>query len=599
MLAGYTIMVSISSAFALFIGMFIIYNSFAIAVTQRRSEIGILRALGATRRQVRWLFLGESAVLGCVGSLLGLGLGMLIAQATSAAISGIAGDLYGVAQQATEVATRPVVLALAVLAGVATSLVAAVVPARNAANVDPVQALQKGQYQVVSVQESRVRVILAAVAGGVAVACLTATERRPLFYAGYAFALAGAVLLAPLVSARLARTLRPVLTFLRPVEGALAADSLIQAPRRTSATVLALMLSLALIVAFAGMARASYGSVVDWMQTSLNPDLFVMPSPRLDLRTLRFPADMAAEIKAVPGVERVQMYRNGRITFRGVPVMAVALEMESVAATARSRPVSGDAAKMYHQAAAGEGVIVSDNLAQRLQLGFGEILEIPAPYGTIRLPIVGIIVDYTDQQGAVFMDRTLWVRHWQDDSVNDFRVFLAPDAAMADVRQRIVDRYAGERQLFVLTSDESRSYVLRITDQWFGLMTVQVAVAVFVAILGIVNTLTVSIADRRRELGVLQAVGALRGQIRRTIWLEALAVATLGVILGCAVGALNLYYVLDIVQRDVAGLRLDYEYPVTTVLTLIPAILGAAFAAAIWPAESALRMPLVEALEYE
>jgi putative ABC transport system permease protein len=141
--------------------------------------------------------------------------------------------------------------------------------------------------------------------------------------------------------------------------------------------------------------------------------------------------------------------------------------------------------------------------------------------------------------------------------------------------------------------------VLQVTDQWFGLMNVQVAVAVFVAVLGIVNSLTVSIADRQRELGVLQAVGALRGQVRRTIWLEALTVALIGVMLGCVVGALNLYYVLDIVQRDVAGLRLDYAYPLSTVFTLVPAMLLAAFLAALWPAEAAVRTPLVEALEYE
>jgi putative ABC transport system permease protein len=227
------------------------------------------------------------------------------------------------------------------------------------------------------------------------------------------------------------------------------------------------------------------------------------------------------------------------------------------------------------------------------------VLDIPAPHGTIRLPVVGIIVDYSDQQGAVLMDRSVFVNHWQDDSVTDIRVFVAPGAGISAVRQRIIERYAGERQLFVLTSEESRAYVLNIANQWFGLMYIQVAVAVFVAILGIVNTLTVSITDRRRELGVLQAVGALRGQIRRTIWIEALAVAALGVTLGCALGALNLYYVLDIVQRDVAGLRLDYDYPVMTGLALVPAILGAAFAAAIWPAEAALRTPLVEALEYE
>jgi putative ABC transport system permease protein len=208
-------------------------------------------------------------------------------------------------------------------------------------------------------------------------------------------------------------------------------------------------------------------------------------------------------------------------------------------------------------------------------------------------------VDYTDQQGAVLMDRSVFLRYWRDESVTDFRIFVAPGAAIDQVRQRIIDRFAGQRQLFVLTSEDSRSYVLNIANQWFGLMYVQVAVAVFVAVLGIVNTLTVSIADRRRELGVLQAVGALRSQVRRTIWLEAIAIGALGLTLGCAVGAINLYYVLDIVQRDVAGLRLDYEDPVATVLALVPTILGAAFVAAVWPAEAALRTPLAEALEYE
>ena len=265
MLAGYTVMVSISSVFALFIGMFIIYNSFAIAVTQRRSEIGILRALGATRRQIRWLFLGESAAMGLFGSLVGLALGIVIARATASAIGGLAGDLYGVARQAGEVATAPVVLVLAVVGGMGTSVLAAVIPARSAANVDPVQALQKGRYQVMSAREGRTRVLLGCVIVLISILCLVATDLRPLFYAGYILALIATVLLAPLVSAALARGVRPLLQIVRPVEGALAADSLIQSPRRTSATVLALMLSLALIVAFAGMARASYGSVKSTM----------------------------------------------------------------------------------------------------------------------------------------------------------------------------------------------------------------------------------------------------------------------------------------------------------------------------------------------
>ena len=120
-------------------------------------------------------------------------------------------------------------------------------------------------------------------------------------------------------------------------------------------------------------------------------------------------------------------------------------------------------------------------------------------------------------------------------------MFLEPGTNVADVRQRIIDRFTGERHVFVLTNEEARQYVLRIADQWFSLMNVQIGIAVLVAILGIVNTLTVSITDRRRELGVLKAVGAQRGQIRGAIWLEAASVAVIGLVLGSVLGAINLY----------------------------------------------------------
>jgi putative ABC transport system permease protein len=599
MLAAYSMMVGISSLFALFIGMFIIYNAFAIAVTQRRSEIGILRALGATRGQIRWLFLGESAVTGLIGSLGGLVFGVLIARGIAASIGTLIADVYGVAQHAGELSTSPGLLMLALAIGIGTSIVAAAVPARNAARVDPVQALQKGKYQVLSAGESRMRVIAGAILGAVSIVCLSIGGSRPIFYTGYVLAIVVSLLISPLLSLAMAKAIRPILKWMRPVEGALAADSLIQSPRRTSASVAALMLSLALVVAFAGMARASYSSIIDWMETALNPELFILPSQTIVARTIRFPPSMAPEVAAIPGVERVQMVRDARIVFRKTPVMVVAVEVNSIAQTARREPVAGDADDMYRRTAAGEGLMVSDNLAQLQRLKLGEMLEVPAPNGLIRLPIVGIVVDYSDQQGTILMDRTLFLKYWNDDSVNVFRIYLKPGAQIAEVRQRIVEQYAGQRQVFVLTNGELKSYILKITDQWFGLTSVQIAVAVLVAILGIVNTLTVSITDRRRELGVLQAVGGLHGQIRRTIWLEALSIGTLGLVLGFALGAVNLYYILQIVHNDIAGMRLDYAFPVGTVLALVPTILGAALVAAIWPAESAVHGSLVEALEYE
>jgi putative ABC transport system permease protein len=606
MLSAYSMMVDISSLFALFIGMFIIYNSFAIAVTQRRSEIGILRALGATRRQIRWLFLGESAVTGLVGSLGGLLFGVLIARGIAASIGSLISDVYGVSQRADELATNPRLLALALAIGIVTSVIAALIPARSAARVDPVQALQKGKYQVLSAGESRLRTMVAMLLAAVSIACLlipavvrSAAGSRVVFYSGYVSAIAVALLLSPLLSLGLARALRPLLKWLRPVEGALAADSLIQSPRRTSASVAALMLSLALVIAFGGMARASYHSILDWMQTALNPDLFVMPSQNIVVRTVRFPRTMGAEVAAVPGVERVQMVRDAHVVFRGTPVMIVAIEVASLAQTARRTPVSGNAAEMYRQTAAGEGLMVSDNLAQLQRLQLGDVLELPAPHGTIRLPIVGIVVDYSDQQGTILMDRVVFERYWHDDSVNIFRVYVTPGATVAAVRQAIIERFAGKRQVFVLTNGELKAYILHVTDQWFGLTSVQIAVAVLVAILGIVNTLTVSITDRRRELGVLQAVGGLHGQIRRTIWIEALSIGGLGLALGFGLGAVNLFYILQIVHHDIAGMRLEYEFPWNIAFGLVPAILASAFIAAIWPAESAVRGSLVEALEYE
>ena len=599
MLAAYSMMVNISSLFALFIGMFIIYNSFAIAVTQRRSEIGILRALGATRAQIRWLFLGESAVTGVIGSIGGVLFGMLIARGIAASIGTLINDVYGVAQRAGDVATRPALLVTALAIGVATSIVAALIPARNAARVDPVQALQKGKYQTLSIAESRWRVVLAAVACVVSAGCLVFSQVRAAFYVGYVLAVVVALLLSPMLSVALARALRPLVKAVRPVEGALAADSLIQAPRRTSASVAAVMLSLALVVAFAGMARASYDSIIGWMETAFNPELFVAPSQNIVIRTIRFPESMHDELAAVPGIARVQSVRDARIVFRGTPIMVVAVDVKSISETARREPIEGNADDMYARTAGGAALMVSDNLAQLQHLRIGEILDVPAPYGTIRLPIAGIVLDYSDQQGTILMDRTLFQKYWHDDSVNVFRVYLAPGANVPDVRQRILERYSGTRQVFVLTNQELKNYILKITDQWFGLTSVQMAVAVLVAILGIVNTLTVSITDRRRELGVLQAVGGMRAQIRRTIWIEALSIGTLGLILGFVLGAINLYYILEIVHRDIAGMRLDYRFPTTVVAALVPTILAAAFVAALWPAESAVRGSLVEALEYE
>ncbi len=598
--AAHRISINISSVFALLIGMFIIYNSFTIAVTQRRYEIGILRALGAGRGQIRTLFLMESFIEGVIGSAVGLALGMGLARGMMGQIGGLIESLYGLDQPGNGVLSAdPWLLGASFAVGVLTSMFAALLPANEASRVNPVTALQKGKAQEISEKETRLRGWAAVIFGAVAAGCLVFGAYRFIFYFGFLLTILGALLLTPTIALGITRLLRPLLSRLRPVEGALAADSLIQAPRRTAATVAALMLSLTMVVGFGGVAGASYHSITKWMEIALNPDLVVATSDNLASRTYRFPASLGEAIRKLDGVRVVQDVSAPRIIFRGKPILLVAIDITSVQQNAPRRPVQGDETTMYREASAGRGIIAAENLAELQHLRLGEVVDLPTPAGVLHLPLVGIVEDYSDQQGTFLIDRTLYKRAWNDDTCSLFRVYTAKGVSPLEVRQKILDRFGGQSKLFVFTNQELRNYILKITDQWFGMSYAQIFVAIFVAILGIVNTLTVSITDRRRELGVLQAVGALRNQIRHTIWMEAVTVGLVGLLMGLGLGAIYLYYMLEVLRRDVAGLRLGYEFPVSIALALFPVILGAALLSALGPAEAAVRGSLVEALEYE
>jgi putative ABC transport system permease protein len=598
-LAVYAISMNVSSVFALFIGMFIIYNAFSIAVTQRRSEIGILRALGAGRRQIRNLFLVESAIGGLIGSIGGIGLGILMARAMVGSISSMLEGIYGVAERADEVSADPRLLGTALAIGMVTSMVAAWLPARSAARVDPVQALQKGKSQVLTAGENRARRLGAAVLMAAALVCLW-VGRSLWFYAGYVLIVVSALLLVPTVSLWFARALRPLLKWVRPVEGSLAADSLIQSPRRTSGAVAALMLSLGQVIGLGGVGRESYNSIVDWLDTALNPDLFVSGSQNLSDRTFRFPKSLGDQIARLPGVAEVQAVRSFRVDVHGTPVLLVVADMNSFESRGHRPLIAEDSRGMYALAKAGQGVIVSDNFARLQRMTLGDPVDLATPAGRRSLPIVGVITDWSDQQGAVFLDRTVYEQAWGDDSANVFRVYVQPGTDPPLVRQRILDAIGSSQpRMLVLTNKEVRDWVLKLTDQWLQLTYSQVFIAVLVAILGIINTLTVSIIDRKRELGVLRAVGALRRQIRQTVWMEAVAIGLVGLALGLLFGAANLYFLLQVTGRDLSGMHLPYRFPVSIAFMLFPVILGAALFSALWPAESAVRTSLVEALEYE
>ena len=404
----FSLVSNITSIFALFIGMFIIYNTFEIAVTQRRNEIGILRALGATQQQIRVLFIAESAVAGLIGSLLGLLAGLAIARAISGYIGNVLGETYGIAQRAEEISLEPKLLLAALVAGTLTSIIAALIPAWDAARIDPVKALQKGRQQTISASANRLRRYVAVGLMAAAVLAMTLSKIHALFYLGYLLAIIAAVLIVPSASNFLARLLRPLMKRLRPVEGTLAADSLIEAPRRTAGTITALMLSLGLVISLAGASRSSYDAIINWMNSTLSPDLFVAPSETITARAFTFPGSLYHELTRVSGVETVQRVRSFRVPIRGAQVLLIAADLVSVHTRVSNPPLAGDDATMWRDAEQGKGVVVADNFALLHGFKLGDTVELTSPSGPVPMKILGIVTDYSDQQGAILMDRLVY-----------------------------------------------------------------------------------------------------------------------------------------------------------------------------------------------
>lgn len=596
----YSFMVNLTSLFALFVGLFLVHNTFSIAVTQRRSEIGILRALGAGRRQVFALFLTESAIAGLVGSATGIALGSFIAREMAGLIGNIMQAHYGIAERAHEVNFGTGLIAAAIAMGILTSILATIFPARAAALIDPARAIQRGSDQAFSSGQSNGRTIAAALCALLALMCILLGHSRAVFYAGYLCFVFAALLLAPTLSVWLSHWARPLLIAVRPFEGSLAADSLIQAPRRTSGTVAALMLSVGLVVSLGGLSSSTFQSVLEWADRFLNSDLLVLASEDGTNRNFHFPNSLTSSLASLEGISDVQRMRSNKVTVKGASVLLVAIDMNKALGRTSGRVVAGDFQQMYRLAAQGKGLIISENCGLLQKIDMGDTVEIPSPSGLVRLPVVGIVTDYLNQSGTVFADyEAVYQPFWKDPTVDMYKVFLKRGVSAEDVKQRIQASFSQQRRMFVMLNREVKARVTSNTRQWLGLSYIQIAVAMIVAALGIANTLLVSVTDRRREFAILRAIGAFRSQIRKSVWLEATSLAGIGVLLGTVFGAIDLLYERQIVRHDYAGLTLNYQFPIRLVLFLGVSVTVAAWLSSLTASEIAARNSLAEALEYE
>lgn len=601
LMAAFAQALFLSSVMALLVGLFLIFNAFSVSVTQRRAQIGILRALGVTRAQIQSLFLSESLLLGLVGSVAGIAVGIFLGRAMMLFMASVVEQTYGVRVFVDKLRVDPYWTAFSILLGMATSVVGTYLPARAAARVDPALALQKGKFQIMFLGENWHRrwagVLLLLICLGVWCTRWSQVLQVQLLIQATLFT--GLTLLVPTFSHFLAGLLRRPMGWLFGMEGRLASDSLVQAPRRTSATVAALLFSLAFVISSASLSSSVKTSMMQWVNFTINPDLLVSASENLTTPTFQFPAEIGDELKKIPGVRQVDAFRMIVLDYNNTAPLLMSIEMDQYLHRATPIMEEGRLQDLLAGMLGKNGILISNNLARLHHLRKDDRIVLDTPTGRHEFEVVGVQVDYTSDNGTLLLDRRVYEKLWNDDRVDIFDLMLEKGYDPDTVKQEIQRHFANQRNVFVLTNKDLREEILRLANQFWVLTYVQLMVAILVAVLGILNSLMVSITERKREIGILRALGGERHRVRKTIFLEAVCVGFVAVILSIVVGSTLGYYVVGAVGASITGWIFPYEFPIRVVLALFPGVLFISMLAAWYPSSLALKTPIVEALAYE
>ena len=596
MLAAFHFNLTALSYIALVVGLFLVYNTVAVSVITRRREIGTLRALGATRGQLRRLFLGEAALLAMAGAGLGLPAGWLLAQAAVRLTSTTVNVLY-----ITAAATVPPLgaddLLLACAVAIPLALVGATIPAAEAAGVTPIAAVRDADRFV---RDRRVPRRVAALAGllfgaGWWLSTREAVGGLPVF--GLAAALSvvfGAAALVPALLELLRRVGRATLWRWFGVEGLLAHANLSASVSRLAVSVAALVVSLAMLAAIAIMVGSFRDTVGYWVGQTLQGDLFVATADRAPLGpAVTISAATERRLAAHPAVAALDRFSNVDLPYGpdrdliilGAGDFEVLLEHGGLLF---KTPADGRAA--MRRAVGADAVVVSESFAIKHDVAVDDRIELDTPQGARPFQVVAVYYDYSSDRGLVVMDRTTFARHYGAQRPTGLTLYLEPDADPEAVRAELLAGVGSDHRLFIRTNAALRAEVLRIFDATFAITYALEAIAIFVAIIGVAATLVTLTLERRRELAMLRLVGAGRGQIRRMVVIEAAMLGMVSQGVGLPVGVVLSLILIYVVNVQSFGWTIQFHLPLGFLAqsTLLIAVTTAL--AGLYPARIATRL---------
>lgn len=630
MTRAFQLNLTVLSMVSLLVGLFLVYNTVSFAVVRRRQEIGILATLGFSRGWISALFISEAAALGLVGGGLGTAFGVVLAKSLLASLSQTISDLYVSIGTTKEEGSaldflleQPISLWMEGGAlGVMVSVIGALVPSWDAGRIAPVRALAPGDYE--STQAGRAKFLGWIGLGLMVLAALLALPGPvwdlPVFgYASSLCLLLGLSALIPsviratsgLLAARGQSHTHPGTRMPLPFLARLAGDHVSRAPGRNAVAVSAMLVGISIMVGVDTMIGSFRNTVREWIDQTVMSDLLIVPANWLHGQESgqlanRMPASWARTLSSVPGIAAIDTYRDLSIDVKGRRAALVSRDLQLHAERSRYLLTKGDSTTVLNEAVAREGVLISEVLARMVRLKTGERLRLTTPQEDRDFPIVGIFYDYATDGGKIVLDRSLYQRLWQDESATVFPVYLKEGAdpttvrSLLDQRLRETAMATGMRDAWIVISNaELKRDIMVIFDRTFTITSVLELIAIVIAVLGIMNTLVLSVLQRRREFAMLRSLGLTRLHIGQLMMWESGYLGMMGGILGMTGGILLSLLLIEVINKQSFGWTIQFSLQPHVLIRAVILALGAAFIAAYVPTRWAAKQSIAEGLRHE
>jgi putative ABC transport system permease protein len=575
--------------------VFIISNTFAILVAQRTRELALLRAVGASRGQVLGSVLLEALVVGAVAAVLGLLGGIGLAAGITALLRG-----FGVDLPTTSLVVAPKTILVALVVGLVVTVVAAVFPAIRATRVPPLAALR--DVAIDRGGASRLRLI-----GGVLLLLLGVfnlaqawtrdgdTDALPTVGLGALLVIVASIVLGPVLAGPSVRAIGAVLPRVRGITGRLAMENAARSPKRTSATASALLIGVALIgfiTVFAASAKKSVAAEVD---RGIDADLIIQASGG-GFGFSGFSPEVADTVQDLDGVDVVTTFGFGPASFRypdgdTADTIVGTLDPDTVTVALQPKMEEGEITDLTN-----EGIVVDRQTAEDNDLAIGDPITMTAPGGgTVDLTIQAISDDLVILTGFTVTTDT-WASVSPEVFVAQAYVVLDDGADVTATQTAIEDAIAAFPELEVLTLDEFIGDVASQLTAFVNVIYGLLGLSIIIAVIGIANTISLSVHERTRELGLLRAVGMNRGQVRSAIRWEAMIIAVLGTLVGLALGLVLSRALVQALEGF--GLT-TFSVPVGSLVVwmVVFALLGVG--ASLLPAHRAAKLDVLKAIATE